>query len=159
MLQNAPLNQPNNAHQGYSWHRDLVWQHFVSTRPISLTVTYALDDYTEENGGFEVISSSHLFSKFPSHSFAESNAERITFKAGSIIFDSMVFHRAGINKSTEARNLLVQLYSIPLLKQQICIPTMLGNIDLNDEEKMILGYGTDSAKSVLNWRERRLSRI
>ena len=71
----------------------------------------------------------------------------------------MVFHRAGINKSTEARNLLVQLYSIPLLKQQICIPTMLGNIDLNDEEKMILGYGTDSAKSVLNWRERRLSRI
>lgn len=160
MLQNAPLNQPNNAHQGYSWHRDLVWQHFTSSKPLSLTVTYALDDYTELNGGFQVLNGSHMFSDFPSHNYAESNAERVTVKAGSIIiFDSMLFHRAGINKSNHSRNLIVQLYTLPLIKQQICIPTMLGNINLTKKEKMILGYGSEPASNVLDWREKRLSRI
>ena len=76
-----------------------------------------------------------------------------------LLFPPWILYKIGVFFQKKWKNLLVQLYSIPLLKQQICIPTMLGNIDLNDEEKMILGYGTDSAKSVLNWRERRLSRI
>jgi ectoine hydroxylase-related dioxygenase (phytanoyl-CoA dioxygenase family) len=160
MLQNAPLNLPTIAHQGFSWHRDLVWQHYTSDRPMAVTVTVNLDDYTLDNGGMESIEGSHLFSEFPSERFAADNIKKILAPAGSvIIFDSMLFHRAGYNASKETRNLLVMVFTLPHIKQQICIPTMLRNNsdhrELDAKELKILGFGYEAATSVLEWRLRR----
>ena len=159
MLQNAPLNRPVVAHQGFSWHRDLTWQHFSSSRPLSVTITVALDDYTVENGGMEVIAGSHKFSEFPSDNYVAENIQKILAPAGAVItFDSMLFHRAGYNTTNQSRSLIVMVFTLPLIKQQICIPTMLGDpkkLAFNPEQIDILGYGSESATSVLDWRFRR----
>ena len=162
MLQNAPINRPTNAHQGFSWHRDLVWQHYTSNRPLAITVTVALDDYTTTNGGMDVLLGSHLFSEFPSKSYSSNKSAKILVKAGDVIFfDSMLYHRAGINTSTESRYLLVQVYCLPHIRQQICIPSMISQTELNlaREDLAILGVGYETPKSVIEWRKKRVTRI
>ena len=162
MLQNAPLNRKGNAHQGYSWHRDLVWQHYTSDRPMAITVTIALDDYTINNGGMDVLLGSHKFSEFPNTSYSSINATKILANAGDvIIFDSMLYHRAGINYSNDSRYLLVQVYCLPHIRQQICIPSMLNlsELKLTPDELSILGFGFETPNSVIEWRKKRVARI
>lgn len=162
MLQNAPLNRKENAHQGFSWHRDLVWQHYTSNRPLAITVTVALDDYTTTNGGMDVLLGSHLFAEFPSKSYSSNKATKIVVKAGDVIFfDSMLYHRAGINEAQESRYLLVQVYCLPHIRQQICIPSMIrqSGLNLTPEGLAVLGVGYETPVSVLEWRKKRIARI
>ena len=37
-LQNSPINKAHASHYGSTWHRDLSYQHFVSSRPIAISV-------------------------------------------------------------------------------------------------------------------------
>ena len=154
-LQNGIINRPAETHHQSSWHRDLPYQDWVISRPLAVSALYCLDDFTVETGGTLVLPHSHRLEKFPSPSYVEEFQKQVLAKAGSVIvFDSMLFHRAGINSSIQIRRGINHVYTVPLLKQQIDIPSALQG-RLNDDSKLarLLGYECQVAPSVVDWRK------
>lgn len=159
-LQNAPINRARSKHFGSAWHRDLSYQHFIPSRPVSLTSIICLDEFTKDNGGTSIIPFSHKFEKFPSKNFKNYNEKKIEAKKGDVVlFDSLLFHRAGENNTDEERKLIVQVFTLPFIKQQISLPKALNGKYIKDKKlSYILGYDTDVEENVLNWRKRRKKR-
>ena len=159
-LQNCPINRAHDEHFGSVWHRDLSYQHFVPSRPIAITALICLDKFTNENGGTCIIPFSHKFEEFPSNNHIIQNQKKIEANIGDVlIFDSLMFHKAGANKADEDRKLIVQVYTLPFIKQQISFPEILKGKFIDDKSfSYILGYDSEVEKSVINWRKRRKKR-
>lgn len=159
-LQNGVLNRSNQDHHQRAWHRDLPHQDFVSSKPLSLSFLLCLDDFNAKSGGTEFLLHSHRNSEMPSENFVQRHAFIPEVKAGSgIVFDSMVFHRAGINHSGATRRGLNMVYTIPLLSQQIQIPPDLTHPDVEHPHlSRLLGAGLEVPPTVLAYRQRRLGR-
>ena len=163
MLQNGIINVPsvgNEQNAGY-WHRDLNYQHFISSRPISISALVCVDDFSEETGGTLVLPGSHKTEAFPSEDYVRQNEEVITARAGSaVVFDSMLYHRGGLNKSQHVRRALNHMYTLPLIKQQISLPKLLGGKFSDDTFlNKFLGYESESDESVVEFRAKRLRRV
>ena len=159
MSQNAIINRPVDAHYQFTWHRDLNYQHYVSSRPLAVSALYAIDDFTEETGGTWLIPASHKSEPFPSPAYVRRRARQIDAPAGSILlFDAMVYHRAGVNRSGRVRRSVNHIYSVPMIQQQISLPGMLGGKFSDDPFlRMFLGYDTETGRSVQEWRTRKLA--
>lgn len=149
--QNGIIN-PSGARQynQAAWHRDLPYQHFVSSRPLALNALFCLDAFTIDNGATRVLPASHRQEAFPSDRFVETEAKTITAPAGSfIVLDCMVFHSGGVNTTERARRAVNHVYSIPLLRQQIDLPAALGETFIaNAAERRLLGYDVRTPASV-----------
>jgi ectoine hydroxylase-related dioxygenase (phytanoyl-CoA dioxygenase family) len=159
MQQNGILNLPGLENYQISWHRDLSYQHFVSTRPLAISALFCIDDFSEESGGTYVLPASHKIEAFPSHEFLEKNQRSIAAKAGSVlVFDSMVFHRAGHNHSTFTRRALNHVYTLPFLKQQISMPEALQGRFRDGFLSKLLGYESEPGKNVSQWRTAKIDR-
>jgi hypothetical protein len=70
----------------------------------------------------------------------------------------MLFHRTGINKSNNIRRAINHIYAHPSARQQYSFPTMLGERDdiTNENIRTILGYGSETPTSPLQWRLQKL---
>jgi ectoine hydroxylase-related dioxygenase (phytanoyl-CoA dioxygenase family) len=154
LQQNAIVNCPTTTEYQSRWHRDLSYQHFVSTRKLALNALLCVEDFTIETGGTVVLPGSHMFEAFPSAQFVKKNSITATAKAGSIlILDAMLFHRSGLNKSGKNRRGVNHLIGKPLLVQQIDIPRLLGGRHSSDPFlKRYLGYQWNPASDVASWR-------
>ena len=159
-LQNAPINKAHDCHYGSSWHRDLSYQHFVPSRPVAINVLVYLDNSTEDNGSTVILPGSHKFEVFPSRNYEDKNQEQIVVNMGdAVIFDSLLFHRAGRNNTSKDRNLLVHMFTLPFVKQQVNYPRMLEGRYSDDEQlSYLLGYDSEVEDSVIAWRKRRTRR-
>jgi ectoine hydroxylase-related dioxygenase (phytanoyl-CoA dioxygenase family) len=160
-LQNGIINRPSVAHHQASWHRDLPYQNWVCSRPLAINALFCIDDFNTETGGTYVLPHTHRFEDFPSAGYVERHEQPVTAEAGSvIIFDAMLFHRAGANTSNRIRRGLNHLYTIPLLKQQISVPRCLSSskVDPPNDLRRLLGYDTQEPESVNSWREHRLAK-
>lgn len=150
--QNGIINPPKSYYNQGSFHRDLPYQHFTSSRPLAINALYCVDNFTNSNGGTIVIPSSHKLEQFPSDNFIENHASSIEAPAGSlIILDCMVFHKGGWNDTEKRRRAINNVYSIPLLKQQINIADALhssSHLKLNHEQRDILGFNHTTASSI-----------
>jgi ectoine hydroxylase-related dioxygenase (phytanoyl-CoA dioxygenase family) len=163
MLQNGVINVPvrgDEQNAGY-WHRDLNYQHFVSTRPVSMSALFCVDDFSDETGGTRVLPGSHKAEAFPSDEFVLKHETGIAAKAGSVmVFDSMLYHRGGHNRSSVARRAINHMYTIPFIKQQIILPKILkGRFSDDPFLSKFLGYESEPDESVVGFRVRRLKRI
>jgi len=160
MQQNGILNLPNLENCQISWHRDLSYQHFVSSRPLAISALFCIDDFSEESGGTYVLPASHKIEAFPSQEFLEKNQRGIVAKAGSVlVFDSMLFHRAGYNHSTFKRRALNHVYTLPFLKQQISLPDALqGKFRDGGFLSKFLGYESEPGKNTVQWRKAKIAR-
>jgi ectoine hydroxylase-related dioxygenase (phytanoyl-CoA dioxygenase family) len=158
MSQNAIINDPQDAHYQLTWHRDLNYQHFVSSRPLATSALFCIDEFSPETGGTFVLPASHKDERFPSPEYIAKHEIQVSAPAGSILlFDAMVYHRAGENKSSRLRRAVNHIYTLPLIKQQISFPKMLGDKFQNDPElRRFLGYETETADSVQQWRQFKL---
>jgi len=159
-LQNSPINRAHESHYGSTWHRDLSYQHFVPSRPIAISVLICIDPFTNDNGGTYILPFSHKFEEFCSKNYQEKKKKILTANIGDVvIFDSLLFHRAGPNLTDKERKLLVQMYTLPFVKQQVNFPKMLnGKYSKDKELAYILGYDSEVEESVLSWRQRRRKR-
>jgi ectoine hydroxylase-related dioxygenase (phytanoyl-CoA dioxygenase family) len=159
MSQNGIINRPNGDQYQVTWHRDLNYQHFVSSRPLAVSALYAIDDFNEETGGTCLLPSSHKSEAFPSNEYVEKHQILMDAKAGSIvIFDSMIYHRTGYNSSGRVRRGVNHIYSLPLIKQQISFPKVLGGKFSDDPFlRKFFGYETETADSTDHWRKFKLS--
>jgi hypothetical protein len=152
--QNGIINPPNGLryNQG-AWHRDLPYQHFVSSRPLAINALFCLDAFTIENGATMVLPASHKLEAFPSDHFVDTQAVSVTAPAGSfIVLDCMVFHSGGVNVTAKPRRAVNHVYSIPLLRQQIDLPAALGeDFTGTPELRRLLGYDVRQPRSVAEY--------
>lgn len=158
--QNGIINPPGLENYQISWHRDLSYQHFVNSRPLAISALFCVDDFSKETGGTHVLPGSHKSEAFPSQEFVEKNQYCVTAKAGSVlVFDSMLYHRAGSNRSNFKRRALNHLYTLPFLKQQISLPDALEGRFKDDEFlRRFLGYESEPGKNVTQWRTAKMER-
>lgn len=139
--QNGVVNPPNEKYNQGAWHRDLPYQHFVSTNPLAINALFCVDDFTIENGSTYVLPASHLNTKFPSDHYINASATQVLAKAGQfILLDCMTYHSGGFNSTGFERRAINHVYAIPFFKQQISIPNLLKDYDLTIDQKEILGF-------------------
>jgi Phytanoyl-CoA dioxygenase (PhyH) len=160
-LQNAIINRPNQVHHQSSWHRDLPYQNWVISRPLAINALLAIDEFSEITGGTHVVPFTHKTEILPSDAYIEANRIVAAAPAGSaIVFDSMLFHRAGANKSPNIRRAVNHLYTTPILKQQYDFPRALGDRpDLEPGISRLLGYTSQVPIDDRAWRNARAARI
>lgn len=158
--QNGIINPPNGIryNQG-AYHRDLPYQHFVTSRPLAINALFCLDDFTHENGATYVIPGAHKQEAFSSHEAICEMEKQITAPKGSfIILDCMLFHRGGKNRTRVARRGVNHVYSLPFIKQQIELPSLLGERFHDPALKRLLDYGNTPPRDVKDYLSRRRSR-
>lgn len=147
------LNQKNNFTYASVVHRDVR----TYTREIKflMNTIVMLDDFTEENGATHLLNGSHLKKEKPSDEEFFSTADRALGKSGSILlWDSNIWHAAGINRTEFPRRSLSILYSKPFMKQQFDYPRVVGydEIDsLPEKLKQIVGYNARVPASLEEW--------
>jgi hypothetical protein len=159
LQQNGLMNQPVRSHYQLRWHRDLPFQHWVSSMPIAIAALLCLDEFNITTGGTYVLPGSHLHENFPSESFVRKHQQVMKASAGTfLLMDAMVFHRAGKNSSPSVRRGVNHLIGRPFLAQQIDIPRMLRGAHAQDPSlARYLGYQWGPAASVSAWRKNRLA--
>ncbi|MGB6534927.1 MAG: phytanoyl-CoA dioxygenase family protein [Xanthobacteraceae bacterium] len=159
--QNGIVN-PANAqryNQG-AYHRDLPYQHFVSSHPLMVNALFCLDPFTVHNGATCVIPASHKVEAFPSDTAVAACQQQISAPEGSfIVMDSMVFHRGGVNATNRSRRAINQAYSIPYIRQQIDLPATLGpGYSADRDIRKLLGYDVQTPTSVAAYYDTRRAR-
>jgi len=155
--QNGVINPAKENYNQGIWHRDLPYQHFVSSTPLAINALFCVDDFTLDNGAIFVLPASHKSDVFPSENYIKKSAVQVEAKAGSfILLDCMVFHAGGRNITELDRRAVNHVYNIPYFKQQINIPLNIKDVDLSVEEKEILGFNYMEPASVIDYLASRL---
>jgi len=151
--QNGIVNPAGRAHRQSSCHRDLPYQHFTSSRPLAVSALFCVDPFTSENGATVVLPGTHRIEEFPADAIAAEIARSFEVPAGSfLVFDSMVFHRAGHNGSSMPRRAVNHVYALPFIAQQISLPDVLGGRYADDPAlARLFGYDSRPALSVDAW--------
>jgi ectoine hydroxylase-related dioxygenase (phytanoyl-CoA dioxygenase family) len=159
-LQNAIINRPDEQHQQSAWHRDLPYQSWVASRPLAISALFAIDPFTETTGSTAILPHSHRRELIPSEAYINAHATTVTVPPGSVVmFDAMVFHRAGYNRSQHIRRGVNHLYTVPILKQQYDFPRALGDVFHEDADlRRLLGYTSAVPVDALQWRKSRQNR-
>jgi ectoine hydroxylase-related dioxygenase (phytanoyl-CoA dioxygenase family) len=159
-LQNAIINRPGERHQQSAWHRDLPYQNWTSSRPLAIGALFAIDPFSEVTGSTLMLPHSHRHESIPSQACISAHATNVSARPGSaLIFDAMVFHRAGYNSSQQIRRGVNHLYTVPILKQQYDFPQALGDVFHEDANlRRLLGYTSTVSLNVVQWREERRNR-
>lgn len=160
-LQIGIINQPSTPNRQAVWHRDLLYQDFVISRPLAISVMLCIDDFNEETGGTIVVPYSHKLERMPSNEFIQKTGVTINAKAGSVfLMDSMLIHKAGYNTSGRIRRGLNTIYASGIVKQQISFQSQLdGKFREDPFLNMLLGYDAEASKSVADWRHRRHNKL
>jgi ectoine hydroxylase-related dioxygenase (phytanoyl-CoA dioxygenase family) len=152
--QNGVINPPHSAHYSQGkWHRDLPYQHFVSSRPIAINALFCLDDFTLANGATMILPASHRLESFPSDRFVVAQAKSIEAPAGSfIVLDGMAFHSGGLNRTDRPRRAVNHVYTIPYIRQQIDLPSALGDTFVVEASlRRLLGYDVRTPRTVADY--------
>jgi ectoine hydroxylase-related dioxygenase (phytanoyl-CoA dioxygenase family) len=159
-LQNGIINKPKQEHHQSSWHRDLPYQNFVISKPLAIGALFCIDDFTNDSGATFVLPHSHRVESIPSQQFVEKYSKQLVAKAGSVIlFDAMLFHKAGYNSANFTRRAINNVYVVPILKQQIDLYTALNGKYIDDEFlSKFLGYNSNVPTSDTVWRNNKLNR-
>lgn len=140
------------------FHRDLPYQHFVSSRPLALNALFCLDPFTEENGATWVIPASHKEEAFPSEPVLRAQRRQISAPAGSfLVLDCMLWHGGGVNRSAQDRRAVNHVYTIAMMRQQIDLPAYLGEGFTRDERlRQLLGFRHPQPRSVEEYLRRKV---
>lgn len=155
---NGLINPPKGEQYAQArWHRDLPYQHFVASRPLAINALFCLDDFTVENGATRVAVGSHKEEKFPSAAVLETIAETVTAPAGTfLVLDAMTYHCGGNNLTGTPRRAVNHVFTIPLMRQQISFESAIGgDLDLTEDTRRLLGYGSVEPRTVDEWLEAR----
>jgi ectoine hydroxylase-related dioxygenase (phytanoyl-CoA dioxygenase family) len=159
--QNAVINQPNSEHHQSAWHRDLPYQNLTSSKPLAINAYFCIDKFNANTGATVFVPHTHNVEFFPSEQFLNENSIQLEAEAGDVIlFDTMVIHRAGTNTSIDVRRGINNVFSRPILRQQIDYNILLREKYQNHsrEIKQMLGFDCASPASVKDFRQRFLDR-
>jgi ectoine hydroxylase-related dioxygenase (phytanoyl-CoA dioxygenase family) len=103
-----------------AWHTDDAFYPSARPhpRPLALSVIWAIEDFTADNGATEVIPESHHWG-METPEARDSRPMPAVMPAGSaIVFDGALWHRGGSNRSTRTRLAISPQYCQPYLRPQ-----------------------------------------
>jgi ectoine hydroxylase-related dioxygenase (phytanoyl-CoA dioxygenase family) len=102
------------------FHHDDTFYTVPRPRPmISLSTIAAVDDFSAENGGTQVIPGSHLWADDWRGRIDPAQARTVTMPAGAcVVFSGTLVHRGGANGSTAPRLAFSNQYCQPWARQQ-----------------------------------------
>lgn len=159
---NGLVNRGNQSkyHQA-KYHRDLPYQHFTSSQPLAINALFALDDFTVENGATRVIPASHHREAFPPDEVIRRKQVQVTVKRGTfIVLDCMLYHAGSTNHTNWDRRAINHVFTIPMLRQQFHLPSILGkDANFSEEQRKILGFGLEEFRSLEDWFDDRSTRL
>jgi len=152
------LSPPDDRLYQLAWHRELQYQHFTASRPIALQTLICIDRFSAESGGTFFLPGSHLHEPFPSDEYVRAHEYQINAEPGdAVVFNALAYHRAGLNRSGRIRRAINNLYTLPIIQQQINFSRMLDGKYREDPFLAgLLGYRWDVADSVIAWRRAHL---
>jgi hypothetical protein len=147
------LNLPNDASYVGRVHRDQ--RTFSGDLHLMAQLLVMLDDFTEENGATYFLSGSHRSPARPGDEEFFSAASRAVAPAGStVVFDSNLWHAAGVNRSDRPRRALTLAFTRPFIKQQLDYPRALGydrGPSFPPALRQLLGYNARVPASLDEW--------
>ncbi len=112
----------------------------------SVNLLFAIDDFTAENGGTLAVVGTHQKSPPPSPEYLQANAAPVICAAGSmVVFDSTLWHAAGINVSGKDRLGINHQFTRSWIKQQIDYVRALGDDTVSAQKprtQQLLGWYT-----------------
>jgi ectoine hydroxylase-related dioxygenase (phytanoyl-CoA dioxygenase family) len=112
----------------------------------SVNIFFAIDAFTEDNGATLMVPGSHQRADAPSALYMENSAVPATCAAGAaLVFDSTLWHAAGLNRSGSDRLAINQQFTRSYIKQQIDYVRALGESTVraqSDRTQQLLGYYT-----------------
>ncbi|NWC92354.1 MULTISPECIES: phytanoyl-CoA dioxygenase family protein [unclassified Pseudomonas] len=157
--QNAIINIPSTNHYQFTWHRDLNYQHWTSSRCLALSALLCIDPFDAVTGGTYVLPATHKVEKFPSDRYVRRNQTCIHAQPGDwILFDSMLYHRTGKNSSHAKRRAINHILVPPFMAQQYDFTNMIGDKLTTSEERVFFGQGRGVASTATEWRQSRIDR-
>lgn len=160
MSQNGIINPAKEQHYQFSWHRDLNYQHYVSSKPLAISALVCVDPFNDYTGGTHVLPATHRVEAFPSREFVIANQKLIEAPAGTIIlFDCMVFHRTGLNKSVDPRRAINHIITSPMIRQQYDLENLVDMTGLTDQQRTFFGEGFGMPASPYQWRVNKLNKV
>jgi len=147
------LNQPNDTSYVGRVHRDQ--RTFSGDFHLMVQLLVMLDDFTEANGATRLLSGSHRLADRPADESFFRDAICAVGPAGSIVvFNSNLWHAAGMNRSGGPRRALTLAFTRPFIKQQLDYPRTLG-YDRRDSYspalRQLLGYNARVPASLDEW--------
>lgn len=106
-------------------HRDIRFG--TDTKRFMLNALVMLDGFTADNGATHLMThSQNLFARPSDEQFFE-GASRAIGTAGSVLlFDSRIWHAAGVNDTPQPRRALTLTFTCPFFKQQLDYPRLFG---------------------------------
>src|SRR5205823_4784832 len=106
------LNLPSSGSYVERIHRDQ--RTFSADVRLMAQLLIMLDEFTKANGATYLLSGSHRMREQPSERQFFADAVRVTMPAGSIvIFDSNLWHAAGVNRTGAPRRALTLAFTRP----------------------------------------------
>ena len=160
VLQNGLINLPGHGNDQGKYHRDLSYQHWISSKPIAMNALLCLDEFTFDNGATWVVPGTHRFAEFPTYNFLEKFSQQITAPAGTfLILDAMLFHKAGTNSTMKERRAINHVIGLPFMGQVIDLPTAMADRDISSPTdaklQRYLGNQWNALPSAKVWREKK----
>jgi len=143
ILPSLPPNKTPNIFQN-NFHQDFprVFNGYVA----SVNVMFAIDEFTASNGATVVAPGTHQRVQAPDPSFLESVGVPVEATAGSmIVFDSTLWHKAGVNTSANDRLAINHQFTRSFLKQQVDYVRALGGdviLAQKPRTRQLLGWAT-----------------
>ena len=163
MSQNGILNKAKEEHYQFTWHRDLNYQHYISSKPLALSALLAIDPFDDVTGGTYVLPGTHLKEACPSKNYILNNQEVVKCPAGTIIFfDSMLFHRTGKNTSNSVRRAVNHIIVSAMIRQQYDFKSIFKDMGVEVKDEMhqkYFGYEYDVPTSIKKWRTQKLNKV
>lgn len=109
----------------HNYHRQ--FRYIENRCRLTLEMGILLDDLHEENGAICVVPGSHKYTEIPDSSLLKEYEVLMTGKAGSVfVLDGMTWHREMDNVTEHEFPLLLQQFSIPIIKQYFDFPRAIG---------------------------------
>lgn len=159
------LNQVNGlinpAHEGaysqHPYHRDLPFRHLTTSRPLALNAIFTMDEFTRDNGATWVLPGSHRTEAFPSDQAIGCLARQVEVPRGCfVIVDCLTFHAGGLNRTARDRRAVNHVFTIPAMRQQLHLPSVLQDLpELDEDRRKVLGFGLCEYSSHGEWFEAR----
>jgi len=118
-------------------------------------VLVLLDDFTADNGATLFLSGSHLSPDKPANAQFDTHASKALGKAGSLyIFDSRIWHAAGINTTSGPRRCLTLTFTRSNLKPQFDYCRALGEefcLAQSTQIQQLLGWYARTPSTLHEW--------
>jgi ectoine hydroxylase-related dioxygenase (phytanoyl-CoA dioxygenase family) len=145
------INPPAAENYAAKIHRDI--RSYFTDR-VMLNAIVALDDLTAENGATWLMNRGQFYDVEPTEELFAGVAKQVIAPAGSVIlFDSRVWHRAGLNRSGGPRRIVTPMYTKPFYKPQFdyCRALEETAFLMSDELRQIIGVNARVPATLDEW--------